>query len=63
MIVHGKDGILIDGSVDNAVQAIAYMVNHPFKRREFAVCAGRVVKLYEISAVLGQMKEIYGRKK
>lgn len=63
LIVHGKDGILIDGSVGDAVQAIAYMVNHPSKRCEFAVCAGRVVKSYEISAVLGQMKKIYGRKK
>lgn len=60
LIVHGKDGILIDGSVGNAVQAIAYMVNHPSKRCEFAACAGRVVKSYEISAVLGQLKEIYG---
>ena len=60
LIVHGKDGILIDGSVGDAVQAIAYMVNHPSKHREFAACAGRVVKSYEISAVLGQLKEIYG---
>ena len=60
MIVHGKDGILIDGSVGNAVQAIAYMVNHPSKRCEFAACASRVVKSYERSAVLGQLKEIYG---
>lgn len=60
LIVHGEDGILIDGSVGNAVQAIDYMVNHPSKRREFAACAGRVVKSYEISSVLGQMKDIYG---
>ena len=60
LIVHGRDGILIDGSVGDAVQAIAYMVNHPPKRREFAACAGRVVKSYEISSVLGQMKDIYG---
>lgn len=60
LVVHGKDGILIDGSVGDAVQAIAYMVNHPSKCREFAACAGRVVKSYEISAVLGQLKEIYG---
>lgn len=60
LIVHGKDGILIDGSVGNAVQAIAYMVNHASKRREFAACAGRVVKSYEISTVLGKMKKIYG---
>lgn len=63
LIVHGKDGILIDGSVGNAVQAIAYMVNHPSKRCEFAACAGRVVKSYEITAVLGQMKKIYGETK
>lgn len=63
LIVHGKDGILIDGSVGDAVQAIAYMVNHPSKRCEFAACAGRVVKSYEITAVLGQMKKIYGETK
>lgn len=61
LVVHGKDGILIDGSVGDAVQAIAYMVNHPSKCREFAACAGRVVKSYEISAVINQMKVIYGR--
>lgn len=60
LIVHGKDGILIDGSVGDAVQAIAYMVNHSSKRSEFAACASRVVKSYERSAVLGQLKEIYG---
>lgn len=63
MIVHGKDGILIDGSVGDAVQAIAYMVNHPPKRHEFVACARRVVKSYEISTVLGKMKKIYGETK
>jgi glycosyltransferase involved in cell wall biosynthesis len=63
LIVHGRDGILIDNSLGAAVQATAYMVNHPSKRSEFAVCAGRVVKSYEISAVLGKMKKIYGETK
>ena len=63
LIVHGKDGILIDGSVGDAVQAIAYMVNHPPKRHEFVACARRVVKSYEISTVLGKMKKIYSETK
>lgn len=63
LIVHGRDGILIDNSLGDAVQAIAYMVNHPPKRHEFVVCARRVVKSYEISTVLGKMKKIYGETK
>lgn len=63
LIVHGRDGILIDNSLGDAVQAIAYMVNHPPKRHEFVACARRVVKSYEISAVLGKMKKIYSETK
>lgn len=63
LIVHGRDGILIDNSLGDAVQAIAYMVNHPPKRHEFVAYASRVVKSYEISTVLGKMKKIYGETK
>ena len=63
LIVHGRDGILIDNSLGDAVQAIAYMVNHPPKRHEFVACARRVVKSYEILTVLGKMKKIYGETK
>lgn len=63
LIVHGRDGILIDNSLGDAVQAIVYMVNHPPKRHEFVACARRVVKSYEISTVLGKMKKIYGETK